>query len=99
MRIGDNGCPHAVVLNVQDDLFLWPNYLGTHRMQISCTASESLHLEERFRQGHRVANCCADGPTTISSHALKQYGYSLANYKVGQRAQIIRKRPGSPSSC
>jgi hypothetical protein len=49
----------AVVLNAQDDLFLWPNYLGTHRTQISCTVSDSLHLEERFRQGHRVANCCA----------------------------------------
>jgi len=58
MRIGDNGCSPAVVLIVQDDLFLWLNYLRTHRMQIGCTASASLHLEERFGQSHRVAKCC-----------------------------------------
>jgi hypothetical protein len=62
-------------------------------MQISCTATESLHPEERFRQGQRVANCCAAGPTTISTHALEQYGYSLAHSQVGQDKQVIRKRP------
>jgi len=62
-------------------------------MQISCAASESLHLEERFRQGHRVAKCCGDGPITISSNALKQYGYSPAHSEDGQRTQVVRKRP------
>ena len=29
----------------------------------------------------------------ISSHVLKQCGYSLAHSKVGQGTQVIRKRP------
>jgi hypothetical protein len=85
MRVGDNGCFPAVVLNVQDGLFQWPNYLGTHRMQICCTASESLQLEGRFWQGHRVAKCCADGLAIISSHAPKQCGYGLVSGKCGYR--------------
>jgi hypothetical protein len=81
----------AVVLNAQDDLFLWPNYLGTHRTQISCTVSDSLHLEERFRQGHRVANCCAQ----LLSH-LTFYSNTITLQRMARMAkstQVVRKRP------
>jgi hypothetical protein len=68
----------AVVLNVQDDLFLWSSYLEHTACKLVARPPSPCTPEERFRQSHRVANCCAihthEGPAflgQIKCHSTK----------------------------